>query len=175
MWWIDLATKEVRLWIDLTDEVQNAGDRGLIGVVANPNFAQNPYVFLSLTVDPIYGQPDEPENYAAIQRLIRLTDNNGATSDSTRMTLFGATAADAVYICFNTHALGQVRFGLDGSLIIATGEGAHWDIPQGDYGQNYVPTDVQCDNLFFSPTEDVGAFRAQSLTSIGMHDHLPVE
>jgi glucose/arabinose dehydrogenase len=109
----------------LTDEVENAGDRGLIGVVAHPNFAQNPYVFLSFTVDPIYGQPDEPENFAAIQRLIRLTDMNGATSDSTRMTLFGATAADTVYICYNTHALGQVRFGLDGSLLLTTGKALH--------------------------------------------------
>ena len=30
---------------------------------------------------------------------------------------------DGIPVCYNTHAIGSVEFGLDGSLLITTGEG----------------------------------------------------
>lgn len=33
-------------------------------------------------------------------------------------------------------AVGSLNFGLDGSLLVTTGEGAHWNFDMGDWGQD---------------------------------------
>ena len=42
-------------FIDLTEEVNGQGDRGLLGMALDPNFAVNRHVYLCYTVDPFAG------------------------------------------------------------------------------------------------------------------------
>src|SRR5512139_3269752 len=90
------------------------------------------------TVDP---DPEDgvepPAESAANQRVIRLQDlGNGVLNPGFRLDILGAGEDDGPPICYNTHALGALHFGLDASLIISTGEGAHWNFDVGDWGQN---------------------------------------
>src|SRR5262249_19786839 len=47
-------------FLTLDDEINNAGDRGLLGIALHPDFALNGYVYVLFVVDPIPGAPDEP-------------------------------------------------------------------------------------------------------------------
>ncbi|TGN82610.1 hypothetical protein EOW77_0026365, partial [Bradyrhizobium yuanmingense] len=64
--------------IDISSEVNDVNDRGLLGIAVNPNFATNHYVYLLYTYDPpeTAGQPglagpDQAGNRPA--RLVRVT------------------------------------------------------------------------------------------------------
>ena len=46
-------------------------------------------MFLLFTVDPVYGQPDEPMEQPANQRLIRLQNKNGVADTIYRVNLIG--------------------------------------------------------------------------------------
>jgi glucose/arabinose dehydrogenase len=77
---VDNGTLRSTPLIDLSSEVNTAGDRGLLGIAINPNFATNPYVYLLYTYDPpeTAGQtgaaaPDQDGNRPA--RLVRVTVN----------------------------------------------------------------------------------------------------
>ena len=133
------------MWIDLQDEVGNAGDRGLLGIATSPDFAGNPYVFLLYTADPVFGAPDEGMETPAVQRLTRYVDKAGYADPASRFVLFGATNSTGVPICYNTHAVGSVKFGWDGSLFVTTGDGGHWNFDLGDFGQNQEPEDYLCE------------------------------
>ena len=49
---VDNGTLRSTPLIDLSNEVNTAGDRGLLGIAIDPNFATNPYVYLLYTYDP---------------------------------------------------------------------------------------------------------------------------
>ncbi|MFL5238273.1 MAG: DUF4082 domain-containing protein [Rhizomicrobium sp.] len=75
---VDNGTLRSTPLIDLSSEVNNVGDRGLLGIAVNPNFASNPYVYLLYTYDPpeTAGQtglaaPDQAGNRPS--RLVRVT------------------------------------------------------------------------------------------------------
>ena len=57
------------------EEIEDAGDKGLLGLALDPGFDGNGYVYVLYMVDPIYGQPDENENEATWGRLTRFTAN----------------------------------------------------------------------------------------------------
>jgi hypothetical protein len=147
-------------------------------VTTNPDFAHNPFVFLLFTVDPIYGDPDEPMESAANQRLIRLQNVNSYADPNYRIDLIGGGENDGIPVCYNTHAIGSVKFGLDGSLFITAGEGSHWDFDEGkplyyltnnfsgDFGQDVDPLDPECRQRF-GAAQDIGEWRSQSLESLG--------
>jgi hypothetical protein len=64
-------------------------------------------------------------------RLIRITENNGVGDKASYFILLGNSPADSIPVCYNTHAIGTIKFGHDGSLIASVGEGGHWDFPLG--------------------------------------------
>ena len=65
-------------FINLTREVNNTNDRGLLGIAVHPQFPQQPYVYLLYTYDPpeVQGRVDMggPDGTGArVARLIRVT------------------------------------------------------------------------------------------------------
>ncbi|WP_246755929.1 DUF4082 domain-containing protein [Bradyrhizobium neotropicale] len=77
---VDNGTLRSTPLIDLSNEVNEYGDRGLLGIAINPNFASNPYVYLLYTYDPpeTAGQTglaarDQAGNRPS--RLVRVTVN----------------------------------------------------------------------------------------------------
>ena len=153
-------------FITLEDEINNGGDRGLMGIELDPNFLENGYVYLFYAVDPEYGQPDESAYMPTFSRLTRYTaspeSNRNVADLESRMVLIGEDAATGIPICYTSHMGGGLRFAADGTLFLSTGDGASSDYI--DYGQNVAQSAEQCEALF--PTQDLGAFRAQSLESL---------
>jgi glucose/arabinose dehydrogenase len=66
-------------------------------------------------------------------RLIRVTEVDGVGDRANYVILLGRNAADSIPVCYNTHAIGSVKFGHDGSLIASIGEGGHWDFDLGKF------------------------------------------
>jgi glucose/arabinose dehydrogenase len=70
-----------RPFIDLSQEVNDLGDRGLVGIALHPRFPETPYVYLSYAYDP-------PETWA-------LTGNAGPNGEGTRVSRLIRVEADA--------------------------------------------------------------------------------
>ncbi len=152
-------------FIDLLDEVNGRGERGLLGIALDPDFLSNRRVYLLYTVDPIYGQPDESPSEGAFGRLTCYTgteESNGNIADpDSRCVLIGATWSEGFPVCDLGHTIGTVLFGRDGSLFAGAGDGSRPGPP--DSGG----LDPDCfGEGRFGKDEDIGAFRSQYLDSL---------
>jgi len=112
--------------------VNDFHDRGLLGIALDPNFPATPYVYVSYTYD---NNPSDIAGPKTVQ-VIRLT----ATGDTGggKLVLLGsvtgspsqpscenfATTADCIASDSDTHTVGNLKFGPDGMLYVATGDGA---------------------------------------------------
>ncbi|HET9886510.1 MAG TPA: PQQ-dependent sugar dehydrogenase, partial [bacterium] len=97
--------------IDLTAEVHNAGDKGLLGIALDPAFAQNGRIYLLYNVDPIFGQPDEPNESASFGRITRYTISGNVAQPASRFILLGNSAEDGIANCYSSHSIGTLAFG----------------------------------------------------------------
>jgi glucose/arabinose dehydrogenase len=150
-------------FVNLRDEVNAAGDRGMLGIALDPDFMNNRHIYLLYTVDPDEVEPDEPSTADTIGRLVRYTgtvESGGNVADlASRLGLIGVPASDGIPVCDTSHTIGSVRFGNDGSLFVGAGDGGHFNIV--DSGGN----DPGClDGVGID--QDVGAFRSQYLGSM---------
>jgi glucose/arabinose dehydrogenase len=153
-------------FIDISQQVNNVADRGLIGIAVNPNFETNPYVYLSFTYDPpeVYQNtglagPDREGNRPS--RLIRVTadastdyttavpgsevvllgtnstfantsrPDGNSTDDLTippsGITPTGENIRDYLATDSQSHSIGGVNFGNDGSLFVSNGDGTSYN------------------------------------------------
>jgi glucose/arabinose dehydrogenase len=153
---------QVGPFLDLQDEVGFAWDRGLLSIELDPAFDQNGFVYLFLVVDPIPGRPEEPPQTPTFGRIVRyraIESGDSLVADrASRHVVLGMDAADGVPCCYRSHSVGDLVFGLDGSLFALTGDGANFNIVDGG-------GDPACEALFGEEL-DIGAFRAQSLDSL---------
>jgi glucose/arabinose dehydrogenase len=149
------------LW-DGRREVLNIGDRGLLDVAVDPNYVTNHYIYLLYTVDPDSDDADTP--ITAFSRLTRyqvsFTDSN-ALDLSSRAVLIGATWSQGIPSGSQSHTIGCLRWGSDGTLLVSAGEGAIYSQPDqgGQYPSEFGPGKAD-------PYQDIGAFRAQFVGSM---------
>ncbi|NOT33500.1 MAG: PKD domain-containing protein [Candidatus Eisenbacteria bacterium] len=142
------------------NEVLNNGDKGLLDVAVDPDFAINRYVYLLYTVDPDTNGVDDNED--AFGRLTRYqvsaTDPNVVDYD-TRTVLMGRVWNEGPTIGSITHSIGSLRWGTDKTLLISMGDGAQFTVmdPGGLDPAMFGPGKA-------NPYEDIGAFRAQDIT-----------
>jgi glucose/arabinose dehydrogenase len=130
------------------------GDRGLIGMAVDPNFATNGYVYFSYTYENTPGANLAGPKTA---RIVRVKVIGDTADESTKTVLVGkvggtlstpscenyAVTEDCIPSDTSSHSAGGLRFGPDGKLYASFGDGAHFD---------YV---------------DVRALRAQNIDSLG--------
>jgi glucose/arabinose dehydrogenase len=149
--------------IDLRTEILDNGDRGLLSVAVDPDWASNGFVYLLYIVDPNEdGDDSEQESFGRLTRYTTAIDINGdlVADPASRTVLLGATWPEGIPSIYYSHSVGDLRFGADGSLFVSCGDGGHSNLT--DVGGN--------DPNGFGPGkfdlgEDIGAFRAQSSTS----------
>ncbi len=120
--------------ITLTD-VNTFGDRGLIGIAADPNFGVNGYLYLSYTYE---NTPGAFVSGSKTARVVRVTVINGIAEESSKLVLVGTIGGNATQpSCENylvtvdcvpsdspSHSAGGLRFGPDGKLYASFGDGA---------------------------------------------------
>lgn len=123
--------------ISLTD-VNTFGDRGLLSIVLDPNFASNGYMYLSYTYENTPGA-----NFSGPKtgRIVRVTVVGDSASEASKVVLLGSVGgnaatpscedfpveSDCVPSDSMSHSMGGLRFGPDGFLYATLGDGANFD------------------------------------------------
>lgn len=122
--------------ITLSD-VNNYGDRGLLGLALDPNFTANGFMYLMYTHE---NSPGFNYTGSKTARIVRVTVVGDTASESSAVVLVGsisgdrlspscnnfATTSDCIPVDSETHAGGGLRFGPDGKLYASIGDGAEF-------------------------------------------------
>ena len=159
---VENEAKQAEPLLDLSGEVLNQHDRGLLGIALDPDFDTNGYVYLSYVVD--HERTDDTDRLDAFARVTRYTVLPGTpyrADPSSRRVLIGETFGTGIPACFFGHTIGTLAFGSDGTLFVGAGDAASYESLDdgGLYADCFGP-----DRL--DPAEDIGAFRAQDVNSL---------
>lgn len=96
-------------FLDISEQVQNSGERGLLGLAFHPNFPETPYFYVNYVIKE-----------TIINRISRFTVNpenpNDAIEDSEIYLIEQAGVQ-------SNHKAGDIAFGPDGYLYIGMGDG----------------------------------------------------
>ncbi len=162
VWYVEDDRRRNRV-VNLQSETLSNGDRGLLGIAVHPEFEVNGFLYLLLVVDP--GNDHVDDDAHAFSRLVRFRTEYDAAGDlvalpATRTVLLGESWSSGIPSCHLSHAIGSLRFLTDGSLVLASGDGAHYDLV--DNG-GFDPPCFGPDRL--GAADDIGSFRSQSLDS----------
>jgi glucose/arabinose dehydrogenase len=157
------------VYADLRTQTQDYWDRGLLGLVLDPNFPATPYVYVLYTFDAAIGG-------AAPRWGDACPTPPGPTADgcvvSGRLSRLDASGNEQVLIedwCqqYPSHSIGDLAFGPDGALYVSGGDGASFNFT--DYGQDGNPLNpcgdppVPVGGAQTPPTAEGGALRSQSV------------
>ena len=160
------------LFADLSANVHNFWDRGMLGFALDPGFTTGrPYVYVLYTFDaPIGGSPptfgdacgDPTGNGCVVSaRLSRLTAA-GNFMTGTEQVLINDWCQQ-----YPSHSIGSLAFGGDGALYVTGGDGASFNF--ADWGQDGSPLNPCGDppggvgGNQTPPTAEGGALRSQDL------------
>jgi glucose/arabinose dehydrogenase len=163
---------------DLRTEVYNFWDRGLLGLVADPQFPTRPYLYALYALDAVPGgsvprwgsagvtsdpcpTPPGPTSDGCVVtgRLARLTLNAGGV-----MTAKTNLITDWCQQ-YPSHSIGDLGFGADGALYVSGGDGASFTFT--DWGQDGNPVNPCGDppggpgTALTPPTAEGGSLRSQ--------------
>lgn len=164
VWNVRGGVKRTAMVLDLHSEVLDNGDRGLLTILADPDWDENGFIYLGYIVDP--DQDDVEDEQESFGRIVRYTTVLQPTGDliadpASRTVLIGKAWPGGIPSLHYSHSIGDMRFAIDGSLLITTGDGAHYDLTDaGGFDPNGFGPGK------FDASEDIGAFRSQSLTSL---------
>ena len=179
VWTVENGVKAVKPLIDISEEVGNWRDFGLVGFALDPNFLNNGHIYLWYVVDrhhllhfdtPNYNSNASSEKEATIARLTRYTadpSNNFNTIDyNSRKILIGETKSTGPPILHESHGAGQIVFGTDGTLLVTIGDGASYANPidEGSHPATYFQQAL--DDGIITPEQNIGAYRCQSLNNL---------
>ena len=173
----NLADTTPTVFADLGAKVHAFWDRGLLGMVLDPQFPARPYVYVAYTHDaaiggtaPRWGDtcPSPPgatgDGCVVSGRLSKLTaSGNVMTSEQVLVEDWCQQ--------YPSHSIGTVEFDADGALYMSGGDGASFHF--GDYGQDGSPLNPCGDpptglgGTQTIPNAEGGALRAQDLRTPG--------
>ncbi|HEY0700048.1 MAG TPA: PQQ-dependent sugar dehydrogenase, partial [Micromonospora sp.] len=168
----DLADPTPTVFADLSVNVHNLWDRGLVGLALAPNFPADPWVYVLYTYDA------PPGLLAPYWHDTCGNANDGRCVVTGRLSRLRAagdvmTGTEQVLIhdwCqqFPSHSVGDLRFGADGMLYASAGDGASFNAV--DYGQLGSPANPCADppgGTMTPPAAEGGALRTQDVRSTG--------
>ena len=165
--------------IDISPEVGNWRDFGLLSICLDPNFGSNGLLYLFYAVDrhhllyagnPALYNPAGDQYYdASISRVsrYRINNTNGTlTADvNSRFVLLGETKSTGIPLVHESHAGGTLLFGRDGTLLISTGDNATYEgVDTGSNPNTYFQTALN--DGILRPAENVGSLRSQMIGSL---------
>ena len=179
VWIVQNGVKLPTPLLDISDEVGAWRDYGMLGFALHPNFLTNGYIYAFYVVDhhhlefagtPDYDPGEDAYFRATIGRITRFTAQaaNGfnTVEPTSRLTMLGESASTGCPILHNSHGVGSLRFGMDGTLLATCGDGASWEDTDsgGSVGGSYAAQGIT--EGIITPAENVGAYRAQLLSSL---------
>ena len=107
-------------FVDLSDQVNTGGQRGLLGLAVHPNFPTSPYIYLAYSYDAPGDVPDA-SNSPRVTRLVKI-EADPATGYRTALANSEEILLETGLVD-NFHAAGAIRFGSDGVLYFTHGDG----------------------------------------------------
>lgn len=165
--------------LDITEEVSNWKDHGLMGFALDPNFSINGRFYLLYAVDPYYHHHHDSPTYQAdssitfqptIGRVTRytadFTNNLSTVMPGSRKILLGEDMSNGIPLYFSYHGLGDLIFGEDGTLLISNGDGS--TNAGADIGGDSLGTmaSLALEAGIITPDQDRGSYRAQYLGNL---------
>lgn len=171
VWRVENGVKQSPALLDLSQEVGNWRDYGMLGFALDPDFATNGYVYAMYVVDwhhlqyfgtPQYSPTTDAYFRDTIGRIVRYQCNAAQTvvEPGSRTILVGESKSTGIPICHQSHGIGSLVFGEDGTLLASAGDGASYDVV--DTGQNVGgSSNTALAEGILRPKEAVGAFRSQ--------------
>ena len=177
VWIVENGSRLSSPLIDISEEVGDWRDFGLVGFALDPDFLNNGHIYLLYVVDLHHllnfgtgsYNPNTNEYFdAAIGRITRYTaqaSTNFTTVDyNSRQILFGESASTGMPSLHQSHGVGALAFGADGSLLASLGDGASYSsVDEGSAGETYYSRALN--EGIIRPDENVGAYRVQKLNS----------
>ena len=179
VWTVDAdGHKAAEPLVDISEEVANWRDHGLLGFALDPDFRQNGRLYLLYVVDLHYlnhygtstYHPDTTSTYvASIGRITRYTADPATGFSSllpdSRKILLGESKLTGFSIVHESHGVGTLAFGFDGTLLASCGDGNSNTGPDtgGEAYGSYI-SQALADGVL-EAHDDIGLFRAQSLLS----------
>jgi glucose/arabinose dehydrogenase/PKD repeat protein len=176
-----LADSSPETFANLSNQVYNYWDRGLLGMALDPDFPAEPYIYVLYTLDAVPGgsvprwggtslgdpcpSPPGPTNNGCVAtgRLSKLTaSGNSMTAETPLITDWCQQ--------FPSHSIGDLAFGADGSLYVSGGEGASFNY--ADWGQSGDPINPCGDppagvgGVMTPPTSEGGSLRSQDVRTL---------
>jgi glucose/arabinose dehydrogenase/PKD repeat protein len=170
------------VFADLSNEVYNYWDRGLLGIVLDPEFPTKPYVYVLYTRDAEPGEAQVPK-WGGSSASDTCPSPPGPTTDGcvvtgrlSKLTVVGDTMiAETPLITdwcqqFPSHSIGDLAFGPEDDLFVSGGEGANFN--SADWGQSGEPVNPCGDPpggvgaTLSAPAAEGGALRAQDVRTL---------
>ena len=164
----NLADPTPTVFADLSTNVHNQWDRGLLGMALAPNFPSDPWVYVLYTYDAPPGQT------APVWNDVCANANDGTclvTGQLSRLQANGNTMTGSEQVLIHdwcqqypSHSIGDLHFGADGALYVTGGDGASFSAT--DYGQLSNPINPCGDppgGAMNPPTAEGGALRSQDI------------
>jgi glucose/arabinose dehydrogenase len=164
---------------DLSGEVDDYWDRGLLGLALPPDFPTNPYVYVLYAYDAPIGGTAPTWNDACPTPPGATTDGCVISARVSRLQISGnvMTGTEQVLInnwCqqFPSHSIGTLLFGRDGDLYVSGGDGASFNnVDYGQYGATYAGDQANpcgdppaaAGTALNPPGAEGGALRSQSV------------
>jgi len=176
VWIVKDGKKNAQPLIDISDEVANFGDNGLLSFALDRDFDLNGRFYLYYIVDRYHWRYSHQPDYdpsaneywnATIARVTRYSadpsDDLESIIPGSRHVLIGKTQQDGIPSLYTSHMGGTLEIGDDGSLLISTGDGSTWKQLYGGNGPPYYEEYVEQALLdeIITPDQELGSFRAQ--------------
>lgn len=176
VWIVKDGKKGLQPLIDISDEVANFGDNGLLSIALDKDFMNNGYFYMYYVVDRYHWMYSHQSDYdpelsqywnATFARVTRYQADPEKDFEEvlpgSRFILIGKTNLDGIPSLYTSHVGGTIDVGDDGSLIVSTGDGSTWKKPYGGNGPPYNEEYVEqaLNDGIIRPEEELGAFRAQ--------------
>jgi PKD repeat protein/glucose/arabinose dehydrogenase len=173
----DLADPTATLFADLSANVHNQWDRGLLGMALPADFGPaNPWVYVLYAYDAPPGQtaPFYQDNCSGVSGGA----NGGNCVITGRLSKLQAagnvmTGSEQVLVhdwCqqFPSHSIGDLEFGTDGLLYVTGGDGASFNgVDYGQFGSPINPCGDPPGGSMSPPGAAGGALRSQDLRTAG--------
>lgn len=165
--------------IDLSEEVSNWMDHGLMGFALDKDFLVNGYFYLLYALDlhhyrhygtPAY-HPDSTITWQpTIGRLTRYRADPTAGSpkvlEGSRKVLLGETLSDGIPLMYEFHGLGDLLMGEDGTLLVSAGDGTSNGGSDTGGDEHGTMASAALASGVITEDQDIGSYRAQYLGNL---------